>query len=300
MIEGNSKNQSELATLIESHTKVDGNFKTDIPSLYITRKSKVTEPMHGVYSPSLCIVAQGAKVASLIQDRFRYGPEDYLVASVNLPTFAQVMEATPEIPYLALKFEISIDSILEVLRDTDLDALKKENAKRGMYVNKMNQPLLDAITRFVRLLDSPNDIPVLAPLIKKEIIYRVLLGNHGERLKQIAIEGSSTSQISNVIKHINQNYEKSVKVETLAEIANMSVASLYRHFSEVTTMSPIQFQKQMRLQKAQSLLLSGSMAVADVAFQVGYESPSQFSREYSRMYGLSPKEEAARYKVTRV
>lgn len=293
-----SKQQSELATLIERHTKFDGNYKTDIPSLYITRKSLTTEPMNGVYSTSLCVVVQGAKVASLVQDRFKYGPEDYLIASVNLPAVAQVIEATPEMPYLALKFEMTINSILEVLRETRMEAIKKEKVKRGMFVSKMNEPLLDAITRLVRLLDTPDDIPVLAPLIKKEIIYRVLLGGNGDRLKQIAIEGSSTQHINHVITHITQNYEKSFKIEKLADIANMSVSSLYRYFTEITTMSPLQFQKQLRLQKAQSLLLSESIAVADVAYQVGYESPSQFSREYSRMFGLSPKEEATRYKVT--
>lgn len=155
----------------------------------------------------------------------------------------------------------------------------------------MKRPLLDAITRLVHLLETPEDIPVLAPLIKKEIIYRVMQGKNGERLKQVAVEGSSTQQINNVIKHIMQNYEKSLKIEDLADIANMSVSSLYRYFTEVTTLSPIQFQKQLRLQEARGLLLAESANVADVAFRVGYESPSQFSREYSRMFGRPPKED---------
>lgn len=285
------KLRNDLAKLIERYTEKDGYYPTAIPSLSFTRISNVTEPNHGVYNTSLCVIAQGAKEASLAKKRYIYNSTDYLVASVDLPVIAQVIEASPEIPYLALKLEIQSNEILEVLRELQMEANKKEGAKRGIFVSRMEQALLDAITRLVQLLDTPDDIPVLAPLIKKEIIYRILQGEHGERLKQIAIEGSSTQQINNVIKHIMQNYEQSFKIEELAEIASMSVSSLYRYFTEVTTMSPIQFQKQLRLQQARSLLLSESANAADVAFRVGYESPSQFSREYSRMFGRPPKED---------
>jgi AraC-like DNA-binding protein len=285
------KRQGDLAKLMERYSEQDGTYATAIPSLFMTRLSNATEPKYGIYNTSLCVVAQGVKEVLLEQDRFRYSPADYLVASVDLPVIAQVIEASPEVPYLALKLEITPNDILEVLRETQIKADKKESTKRGMFVSKMKQPLLNAITRLVHLLDTPEDIPILAPLIKKEIIYRVLQGEHGGRLKQTAIEGSSTHQINTVIKHIMQNYEKSFKIEELAKIANMSVSSLYRHFTEVTTMSPIQFQKQLRLQKARGLLLSESANAADVAFRVGYESPSQFSREYSRMFGRPPKED---------
>ena len=167
-----------------------------------------------------------------------------------------------------------------------------------MYVSKTEASLLDAVTRLVRLLDTPTDIKVIDPLIVKEIIYRVLQGEHGGMLKQIAIEGSSTHQISDAIEHIMNNYDKSLKIEVLADIANMSVSSLHRHFKEVTAMSPIQFQKQLRLQEARSLLLSESADAADVAFRVGYESPSQFSREYTRMFGLPPKEDIKRLRAS--
>src|SRR5690606_12315566 len=162
----------------------------------------------------------------------------------------------------------------------------------------MDTSLLDAVIRLVRLLNNPKDIPVLAPLITKEIIYRVLQGEHGATLGQIAIEGSSANLISDVIEHIMINYEKSFKIEELAEIANMSVSTLHRHFKEVTAMSPIQFQKRLRLQGARHLLLSESIDATEAAFRVGYESPSQFSREYSRMFGLPPKEDINRLKET--
>jgi AraC-like DNA-binding protein len=238
------------------------------------------------------------KEVLLAQERYGYGPADYLIASVNLPITGQVTEATCENPYLALKLEFTPNEILEVLQDSKLTVNQKENAKRGMYVSQIELPLLDAVTRLARLLENPNDIPILSSLITKEIIYRVLQGQHGVTLGQIAIEGSSTYQISDVIEHIMNNYEQSFRIEDLAEIANMSVSSLHRHFKVITAMSPIQFQKQLRLQEARRLLLSESADATEAAFRVGYESPSQFSREYSRMFGLPPKEDINRLKAT--
>lgn len=285
------KKQEELATLIEQHAKKDGHYATAIPSLSFTRLSKITEPTHGIYDTSLCIIAQGAKKVLLGQNDYQYSPAHYLVASVDLPVTAQVTEASLDLPYLALKLEIQPSDILKVLGQSQIKISKKEKAQRGMYVSELEQPLLDAVIRMIRLLNTPDDIPALTPLIKEEIIYRLLQGEYGSRLKQLAIEGSSTQQVHYVIQYIMKNYDKSFKIEDLAKTSNMSVSSLYRYFTEVTAMSPIQFQKQLRLQKARSLLLLKPANAADVAFQVGYESPSQFSREYSRMFGRPPKED---------
>ncbi|MGQ3376438.1 AraC family transcriptional regulator N-terminal domain-containing protein [Priestia endophytica] len=300
MFEPIYKQQNELAKLIERYSGQDGSHTTAIPFLFFTRQSKPIGPSYGVYNPSLCIVIQGRKEVLLSQERFTYSPADYLIASVDLPVTAQIVEASSEVPYLAFKLEFTASQVLEVLHDTDLPVGPKENAKRGMYVNQIDSSMLDAVIRLVRLLDSPKDIPVLAPLFTKEILYRVLQGPHGITLGQIAIEGSSTSQIRDVIEHIMKNYEISFRIEELAEIANMSVSSFHRHFKEVTAMSPIQFQKQLRLQKARSLLLSESADAADVAFRVGYESPSQFSREYSRMFGFPPREDIKRLRATNI
>ncbi|SFE64321.1 AraC-type DNA-binding protein [Bacillus sp. OV194] len=296
MFEQLYRQRIELSKLIDGHLSQNGTHMTAVPSLFFSRYSNETGPNYGVYKPSLCIVVQGMKEVLLSQERFQYGPADYLVASVTLPITGQVTQASSEQPYLALKIEFTPGQILEVLRDTQIEADKKVNAKRGMYVSKIEPSLLDAVLRLTRLLENPKDIPVLAPLVMKEIIYRVLQGKHGGILKQMAIEGSSTNQISDVIEHIMKNFEKSFKIEELAEIGNMSVSSLHRHFKEVTAMSPIQFQKQLRLQEARSLLLSVLPDAADAAFRVGYESPSQFSREYSRMFGFPPKEDIKRLK----
>jgi AraC-like DNA-binding protein len=285
------KQQFELTQLIERYTGKDGFHETAIPSLSFTRFSEITGPTYGMYMPSLCIIVQGRKEVLLAQETYVYSPADYLIASVNLPVTAIVTDASPENPYLALKLEFTPNQILEVLQESQLAVNKKENAKRGMYVSQIELSLLDAVTRLVRLLETPNDIPVLEPLITREIIYRVLQGQHGVTLGQIAIDGSTTSGISDVIDHITNNFDQSFRIEDLAEIANMSVSSLHRHFKEVTAMSPIKYQKQLRLQKARSLLLSESTDATEAAFRVGYESPSQFSREYSRMFGLPPKED---------
>ncbi|WP_094605789.1 HTH-type transcriptional activator RhaS [Sporomusa silvacetica DSM 10669] len=288
------KQHSELAKLIERYSGRDGVHATSIPSLFFMRQSTAAGPAYGVFKPSLCIVVQGVKDVWLAHERFRYSPTDYLVASVDLPVIGKVVESSPTIPYLAIKLEFTPKQIIEVLNDFGNRVKPKENAKRAMFVSQIELSMLDAVLRLARLADNPKDIPVLAPLFVKEILYRVLQGPYGTTLEQIAIEGSSTYRIKDVIEKIMNNYSRSFRIEELAKIANMSVPSLHRHFKEVTAMSPIQFQKQLRLQEARRLLLAESTDAADVAFQVGYESPSQFSREYSRMFGLPPIEDIKR------
>jgi AraC-like DNA-binding protein len=288
------KRQKELAKLIERYSGQDGNHTTAVPSLFFTRLSNAVGPSHGVYNPSLCIIVQGMKEVLLAQERFIYNPANYLVASVDLPVTAQVIEASTAVPYLAFKLEFTPSQILEVLGNAEIQADSKKSEKRAMFVSPIDSSMLDAVIRLVRLLDNPKDIPVLAPLFKQEILYRVLQGPYGGTLGQMAIEGSYTYRIRDAIEHIMHNYDQSFRIEDLADIASMSVSSLHRHFKEVTAMSPIQFQKQIRLQEARRLLLAESTDAADVAFRVGYESPSQFSREYSRMFGLPPREDIKR------
>lgn len=294
MSERINKLRDDLAKIIERYSKQDGVHPTAIPSLFFIRESNVTEPKHGVYKPSLCIIAQGEKEVFLAQERFSYSPGDYLIASVDLPVTGKVIKAASDNPYLCFKLEFTPSQILEVISDSDVGIRSKEKAKRAMFVSRTEESILDAVIRLVRLLDNPKDIPVLAPLFIKEILYRVLQGSYGSTLGQVAIEGSDTYRIGEVIEQIKNHYDKPIRIEELAEIANMSVSSLHRHFKEVTAMSPIQFQKQLRLQEARRLLLAEATDAAEVAFRVGYESPSQFSREYSRMYGLPPREDIKR------
>lgn len=286
--------QDEFTQLIERHTNAEGKHRTDIQSLVLIRSSHVTGPHYSVHNPSLCIIAQGLKQLTLAQENFLYGPTEYLLTSVDLPISGQVIKASPSAPYLAIKLEFTPSEILEVLHNSHIKRFRKDKVKRGIAVNQLEGSLLDAVIRLVRLLDAPEDIPALAPLIKKEIIYRLLQGKQGALLKQMAIEESSTYQISDAIQYIKNNFHQSFRIDDLAEIANLSVSSFHRQFKEVTAMSPIQFQKQLRLQEARRLLVIESTDATDAAFRVGYESPSQFSREYSRMFGLPPKEDLKR------
>lgn len=297
MPESIDKQQAELADFIERYSGQDGVHPTAIPSLFFNRQSVIAGPVYGVFKPSLCIVVQGAKDVWLAQERFRYSPADYLVASISVPVIAQVSEATPALPYLSLKLEFTPKQVLDVLSNLETRIVTKNHSSHAIFVSRIETSLLDAVLRLVRLLETPDDIPVLVPLVTKEILYRILRGQHGETLEQIAVEGSYTYRIRNVIERLMNRYDQSFCIEDLAEMANMSISSFHRHFKEVTAMSPLQFQKQLRLHEARRLLLSESADAAEVAFRVGYESPSQFSREYSRTFNLPPKEDMKRMKA---
>lgn len=289
------RHMEELAQVIERFTKQDGTHQTLIPALSFIRSSRVSEPVYSVYEPSLCVVAQGSKLVMLGQERYRYDPSSYLVASVHLPITGQVVEAAPETPYLSLQLQFDMNEILEVIQ-ASAAAQSPKKSGRGLYINRMNVTLHDALLRLVRLLDTPNDIPVLAPYAIREIVYRVLQDEQGAALKEFALIGSHAQRIAKLIKRMNRDFAMPLRIDELAVEAGMSPSSLYYYFKEVTAMSPIQYQKQLRLQEARRLLYSTSMQAADAAFQVGYESPSQFSREYARMYGHPPIKEIRRFR----
>lgn len=287
--------QEIITRLINRHCKQAGVLETLIPSLFLIRSDQTEEPAYRVFNPSFCFVTQGLKEIYLAEERLEYGPSNYLITSMDLPVIGQVIKATPEAPYLSLKLEINQNEILEVLKDSTIHVRKNNNA-RAMFVGQIELSILDAVLRLVQLLDSPEDIPFLAPIHKKEIIYRLLQGQYGPALAQIAMEGSNTYRIREAIDQIIQHYDQPLRIEELADVANMSTSSFHRHFKEITNMTPLQFQKQLRLQEARSLLLMESGDATEVAYRVGYESASQFSREYSRMFGLPPKADIKRLK----
>ncbi|UNL93372.1 AraC family transcriptional regulator [Paenibacillus polymyxa] len=292
-----TEKQAELTSLIEQFTSHDGVHATDIPSLHFVRSSTTTVPIYQVHEPALCIVAQGKKVVILAEESYYYGTSDYLVVSVDLPISGQVIQASAEAPYLCLRLNFDPHQVLDLIREAAFPTSPIPDSRRGLYVSQTNSLLLDAVVRLVRLLERPQDIPVLAPLVIREILYRILQGKQGESLKQLVMTGSHSNRIAEVIKRIKQDYDKPLRIDELSQLANMSPSSLHRHFKEVTAMSPMQYQKQLRLQEARRLLLSESADSADVGFQVGYESPSQFSREYARLFGLPPIRDIKRLRV---
>ncbi|WMJ86845.1 AraC family transcriptional regulator [Anaerocolumna sp. MB42-C2] len=291
----------ELAGLVDRHSDRDGTQSTAIPSISFSRHSAPhhftgTGAPYRINKPSIYIVVQGLKDVIFGEERFSYGPSNYLVASMDLPIIAEVLEASAEVPNLTCRIEFTHSQILELLSDEELKVSFVGKSKRGMNVAKLDLSMLDAVVRLVRLLDKPADIPVLAPLFTKEILYKVLHGEHGDSLRQIVTDESPTIHIQNAIQQIVDNFQEPFRIEDLADIANMSVSSFHRHFKEITAMSPIQFQKQLRLQESRRQLITQSVDVAEVAFRVGYESPTQFIREYSRMFGVTPKKDMKRLK----
>jgi AraC-like DNA-binding protein len=296
MLEAIFKQQKELAKLIQHFSPADGVLETAIPHLFIIRYSEISEPAYRVYKPAFCVIAQGSKEVFLAQERFEYGSANYLISSMNLPVVGQIIKASAEIPYLSLKLEFTHDQILEVINEANIRIIPNDNAKRALFVGDMEHGLMDATLRLVELQNRPEDIPFLAPLITKEILYTLLKGPYGVTLGQIAMEGSNAYRIREAIDQITTHFTQSMRVEELAEAANMSLSSFHRNFKEVTGMSPIQFQKQLRLQEARRVLLSESAEAAEVAFRVGYESASQFSREYSRMFGSPPRSDVKQLK----
>eukprot|EP00130_Batrachochytrium_dendrobatidis_P008298 XP_006683173.1 hypothetical protein BATDEDRAFT_92940 [Batrachochytrium dendrobatidis JAM81] len=231
----------------------------------------------------------------LAQDSYTYDPAHYLVVSLSLPISGEIIQATPESPYLCLRLDFDPKQIFDIIKESDQTTEEKGDSKRGLYISKMDTFLIDAVLRLVNLLDTPKDIPILAPLVIREILYRILQDEQADPIKKIAMIGSHTQRIAKVINLIKHDFAKPLRIEKLALTANMSSSSLHYHFKQVTRLSPLQYQKQLRLQEARRLMLSKAVDAADAGFQVGYESPSQFSREYSRMFGLPPISDIKRF-----
>ena len=285
----------QVASVVNRHITKDGSQETFVPGLTLFRASSVSEHDATVYRPSLCIVAQGAKEVLVGEEAYRYDPSSSLLVSVDLPATSRVVEASPETPCLVVVIALDMALVGELLAKVwTLPTLKESG--RAVCLAPMDEQLVSAVERFLALLDAPQDIETLAPLILQEITYRVMTGPQGARLRQIASAGAPAYRVSKAIQWIRSNFAKPLSVESLAKQVGLSPSSLHQHFKNVTAMSPLQFQKRLRLQEAKRLLLAESIDAADAAYRVGYGSPSQFSREYRRMYGAPPREDIAALK----
>ena len=279
----------ELAALINRHTNDDGFHQTSIAPLGFSRESLTGKMLHGVSTPMLAIVVQGKKGAALGEEIYRYGEAQYLVVSVDQPITGFITEATPDRPFLGFKLDLDPSELCELIAiQTTAIADKKETSVRGFFVSTADLSLLDCALRLIQLLDTPEDIPILAPMMIREIYYRLLIGEQSEAVRQIATSGSNMQRIAAVIQSIKVDFAKPLRVADLAEQASMSSSSFHHHFKQVTSMSPLQYQKQIRLLEARRLMLAENYNAITAADQVGYESPSQFSREYARLFGAPP------------
>jgi len=278
----------KLATNIARWTNQEDLFMTAIPGLILFRREKATEPECALYEPCLCVVAQGAKRVFLGEESYVYDSRHFLITTVDIPTIVQVIKASREKPCLGLVMKLDRREIAQLMVDSGLPSPPVQKSSLGMANGKITLPLLTAIQRLVDLLDEPKDIPILAPIIQREILYRLLVGEQGARLRQIASNGSQGHQVARAIDWLKSNYSRQLRVEDLATQASMSPSTFHHHFRALTAMSPLQYQKWLRLNEARRLMLIERLDAATAAFRVGYESPSQFSREYNRLFGNSP------------
>ena len=261
---------------------------TAIPGLSLFRRDEPTPLISSMYEPSICLVAQGAKRVLLGDDTYVYDAHHYLITSVHLPTVVQIIEASREQPYLGLRLKLDQQEISQLMVDSNLPLPRTQRSSRGMATGEITLPLLTAFQRLIDLLGEEQDIPILAPIIQREIIYRLLVGDQGVRLRQIASTGSQSNQIARAIDWLKGNYTQPLRIDDLAKQVNMSTSTFHHHFRILTAMSPLQYQKWLRLNEARRLMLVEPLDATTAAFQVGYESASQFSREYSRLFGTSP------------
>ncbi len=287
---------AKLAATIERQTTADGVYDTAVPGLRLYRWSAPSDHDTVVYEPSLVIVAQGSKEVFLAGERCRHDPAQPLLVSIDLPVAARVVEASPGRPCLAVRIALDPAVAVDLLADGPT-APPLAPPARGLAVTPVEPPFLDAITRLVALLDSPPDIGPLAPLVLREITYRVLTGPEGSRLRQIALAGAPAQRIARAIRWLKDHFADPLRIESLAKQVRMSPSAFHLHFKGVTALSPLQYQKRLRLQEARRLMLGEGLDAAEAAFRVGYESPSQFSREYRRLFGAPPRQDVAALKV---
>ena len=264
-------------------------FRTAIQGVTILRSDHARRPNHLIFKPALCITVQGAKWAIFGDQRFDYPAGQALLVSVEMPALGTVVEASPDKPYLGVIIEFDLTIMREVMDALETPPQASSKVTSGVLVTDFAGPLEDCTLRMVRLLDTPGAIPVLYPAIMREICYWLLTGPHGGEVVKMTLANSHAHRVISAIHRLRDRFAKPVRIEELAQIAQMSSSAFHRQFKAITSITPLQYQKQLRLLEARRLLASGTINVETAAFQVGYESPSQFSREYSRMFATSPR-----------
>jgi|SRR5689334_6162968 len=279
-------NREELTERINRTVSEDG-AKEVLPGFFLARSSRPSQSLNTVYQPAFCFIAQGRKRALLGEEVFRYDPGHYLLFTVDLPLIFQIEKATPDEPYLGLRLDLDPSLVASVLVEADIKIKKGDASTKAMDVHTIDANLLDAVVRLVRLADEPESNIVLAPLIVKEIIYRLLAGGQGARLGHL-LQSGDTQRISRAIGHLREHFDEPLKIDDFARQLGMSVSGFHHHFKSVTAMSPLQFQKQIRLQEARRLMLGEDLDAASAGFRVGYEDPSYFSRDYKKLFGSPP------------
>lgn len=286
---------SSLLTAVSAYIEEQGGgqglFPTQIESFNIVRSFQAMIPMRALYRPSLCVVIQGAKEIHFGEDRLDYGAMECLVVSVELPASGRIVAASPTMPYIGVTLDFDVATMREVLEQLDEPPLPAANSGPCVFVGKVDEALADCVLRLMRMLTTPKAIPILYPSVMREVYYWLLSGPHGGEICKLALPESNIERVVKAVSMLHLNFAQTLRIEQLAEVARMSPSSFHQHFKALTSMTPLQFQKQLRLLEARRLMVSEATNVAEAAYKVGYESASQFSREYSRTFGIAPKQD---------
>jgi len=296
---------AELATVVDRHAPGNGAHETVVPGLALYRSGGGGPPAHSLHRPAFCLIVQGSKRVMLADELYTYDASTYLVVTQPLPVMSQLARVTIEAPYLSLRLEFDPAELAACLQQCTIEPAARaaqephEASGRGLFVGPVDATLLDPVLRLVRLLDTPQDIPVLAPLAIREIAYRLLTAPEGWRLAQPLRGGSAAQRVGAAIAWLREHAMEPLRLDELAARAHMSPSSLHHHFKAVTAMSPLQYQKRLRLYEARRLLLGGELDAASAAYRVGYQSPSQFSREYARLFGAPPLRDLREWRAAR-
>jgi AraC-like DNA-binding protein len=286
-------NRAELIERIGRAVPADG-LTEPLKGLHLGRVSAPAEPIHTVLEPSFCVIAQGSKELLLGDNRYQYDPAHYLIATVGLPYIGQVREASKERPYLSLRLELAPALVGSVMVDAGQSVVPSDATVTAINVSVLDANLLDAVVRLTRLIDSPAEAPILMPLLSREIVYRLLTGEQGGRLRHLAVAAGYTPHITRAVERLRQDFDQPLRVEQIAQELGMSVSGFHHHFKAVTQMSPLQFQKQLRLQEARRLMLGDGLDAASAAYRVGYHDASHFNREYKSVFGVPPMRDVQR------
>jgi AraC-like DNA-binding protein len=287
-----------LAHAVGRFARTDGDHTTAISTLTLHRRKVPTEPLHCIYGLGLGVVAQGSKQITLGEEVVDYGPGQSMLTTIDLPVLAHVTRASTREPFLGLMLTLGVRSIMQIASEMELPRPGRDCSCQPITIEKLDPALVDALIRLVKLLDEPALVPRLAPLIEQEITVRLLTGPHGPQLRHLVTAGSPSQQIAKIVAWLKQNFAQSLHVDELAVRASMSPSTFRQHFRAITGMSPLQFQKQLRLQEARQLMLNQNFDAGYAGGLVGYESASQFNREYSRLFGAPPQRDIKRMRLS--
>jgi AraC-like DNA-binding protein len=280
--------QRELARGIAAHAPAPGEHRTAIPGLSLYRRTEPTACYRAAYEPSVSVFAQGRKRINLGEAAYLCDASSFVLSSIDVPVESQIVEASEKVPMLSMLLRLDMPTVREVLSREDLPEPAGRPQRRGLAVGKTTVGMLSACLRLIELLDTPEDIPFLSHLIQREMVYRILRTPQAERLRAIATSGDVSHRTARAIAWLRANYSRPLHMEQLADVARMGVSTLHHQFRALTAMSPLQYQKQLRLQTARQRMLMDGMDATSAAYEVGYESVSQFNREYSRFFGQPP------------